>query len=161
MLEQHYLTTLFEPKSVAVIGASDRENSVGQIIFKNILSSGYKGRLYAINPKHETVQEQPSYKSIEEIGAGGLVGDRNQGELRLDKNILTRQPNTSNTAVARGTIRSGRRLLDVRRGRRVVAGANGVPAGGGDAVLDLARDDLEERAENEVHAVNGFLDRQH
>jgi acetyltransferase len=69
MLEQHYLTTLFEPKSVAVIGASDRENSVGNIIFKNILSSGYKGRLYAINPKHDSIQGQPAYKSIEEIGA--------------------------------------------------------------------------------------------
>jgi acetyltransferase len=69
MLEQHYLTTLFEPKSVAVIGASDRENSVGNIIFKNILGSGYKGRLYAINPKHDTIQGQPAYKSIEEIGA--------------------------------------------------------------------------------------------
>ena len=69
MLEQHYLTSLFEPKSVAVIGASDRENSVGNIIFKNILSSGYKGRLYAINPKHETIQGQQAYKSIEEIGA--------------------------------------------------------------------------------------------
>jgi len=69
MLEQHYLTTLFEPKSVAVIGASDRENSVGNVIFKNILSSGYKGRLYAINHKHDTIQGQPAYKSIEEIGA--------------------------------------------------------------------------------------------
>lgn len=69
MLEQHYLTALFEPKSVAVIGASDRENSVGNIIFKNILGSGYKGRLYAINPKHDTIQGQQAYKSIEEIGA--------------------------------------------------------------------------------------------
>jgi len=58
-----------KPKSVAVIGASDRENAVGAVIFKNILSSGYKGRLYAINPKHETIQGQQAYKSIEEIGA--------------------------------------------------------------------------------------------
>jgi acetyltransferase len=69
MLEQHYLTTLFEPKSVAVIGASERENSVGNIIFKNILESGYKGRLYAINPKHESILGVQAYKSIEEIGA--------------------------------------------------------------------------------------------
>ena len=69
MLEHHYLTTLFEPKSVAVIGASDRENSVGNIIFRNLLESGLKGRLYAINPKHETIQGQQAYKSIEEIGA--------------------------------------------------------------------------------------------
>jgi acetyltransferase len=69
MLEQHYLTSLFEPKSVAVIGASERENSVGNILFKNILDSGYKGRLYAINPKHETILGVQSHKSIEEIGA--------------------------------------------------------------------------------------------
>lgn len=69
MLEQHYLTSLFEPKSVAVIGASDKEHSVGGIIFKNILTSGYKGRLYAINPKHDAIQGEPAYKSIEEIGA--------------------------------------------------------------------------------------------
>jgi acetyltransferase len=69
MLEQHYLTALFEPKSVAVIGASERENSVGNVIFRNILSSGYKGRLYPINPKHDTILDQKAYKSIEEIGA--------------------------------------------------------------------------------------------
>ncbi|MQY51069.1 bifunctional acetate--CoA ligase family protein/GNAT family N-acetyltransferase [Rhodocyclus tenuis] len=69
MLEQHYLTSLFEPKSVAVIGASERENSVGAILFRNIVSAGYKGRLYPINPRHETVQGVQAYKSIEEIGA--------------------------------------------------------------------------------------------
>ena len=69
MLEQHYLTSLFGPQSVAVIGASNRENSVGSILFRNILVSGYKGRLYAINPKHQTIQGVESYKTIEEIGA--------------------------------------------------------------------------------------------
>jgi acetyltransferase len=69
MLEHHYLTTLFEPKSVAVIGASDRENSVGNVLFRNILDSGYKGRLYPINPKHDTIQGVQAYKSIEEISA--------------------------------------------------------------------------------------------
>ncbi|AEV26555.1 MULTISPECIES: bifunctional acetate--CoA ligase family protein/GNAT family N-acetyltransferase [Azospira] len=67
--EEHYLTSLFEPKSVAVIGASDRENSVGNIIYRNIVAAGYKGRLYPINPKHDTVQGVQAYKSIEEIGA--------------------------------------------------------------------------------------------
>jgi len=69
MQEQHYLTSLFEPKSVAVIGASDREKSVGNVLFKNILESSYKGRLYPINPKHETIQGVKAYKSIEDIGS--------------------------------------------------------------------------------------------
>lgn len=69
MLERHYLTSLFEPKTVAVIGASERENSVGSVIFRNILDSGYKGRLYPINPKHESIHGITAYKSIEDIGA--------------------------------------------------------------------------------------------
>ncbi|TXI75602.1 MAG: GNAT family N-acetyltransferase [Dokdonella sp.] len=69
MREHHYLTTLFEPKSVAVIGASDRENSVGNVLFTNILNSGYKGRLYPINIAHDTIQGVQAYKTIEEISA--------------------------------------------------------------------------------------------
>ena len=69
MLERHYLTSLFEPKTVAVIGASERENSVGSVIFRSILDSGFKGRLYPINPKHESIHGLAAYKSIEDIGA--------------------------------------------------------------------------------------------
>ncbi|MEY4593431.1 MAG: hypothetical protein RIR18_2326 [Pseudomonadota bacterium] len=69
MSEQHYLSTLFEPRSVAIIGASERENSVGSVIFRNIQSSGYKGRLYPINPKYPLIFGVECHKSIEEIGA--------------------------------------------------------------------------------------------
>ena len=69
MQDLHYLTSLFEPKSVAVIGASDREKSVGNVLFRNIRESGYKGLLYPINHKHETIQGERAYRSIEEIGA--------------------------------------------------------------------------------------------
>ena len=82
MNEQHYLNSLFEPKSVAVIGASNRDNSVGNILFKNIISSGYKGRLYPVNPKHETILEIKAYKSIEDIGA------------RVDLAIIATRPRT-------------------------------------------------------------------
>ncbi len=66
---QHYLSTLFSPKSVAIIGASDRPDSVGYILFRNMLDNGYQGGLYAINPAHKEVQGQRAYASIEEIGA--------------------------------------------------------------------------------------------
>ena len=65
---QHYLSTLFSPKSVAIIGASDRTDSVGAIVFKNMLESGFKGSLYPINPNHKKVQGKKAYASIEEIG---------------------------------------------------------------------------------------------
>ncbi|MGB8076576.1 MAG: acetate--CoA ligase family protein, partial [Gallionella sp.] len=64
---KHYLSTLFEPKSVAVFGASDRADSVGQIVFSNMLQSGFKGLLYPVNSKHAEVQGRRSYVSISDI----------------------------------------------------------------------------------------------
>jgi acetyltransferase len=66
-MDTHYLTSLFTPRKVALFGASDRENSVGGVVFKNLLSSDYKGEIFAINPKHDTVQGVKAYKSLDEI----------------------------------------------------------------------------------------------
>ncbi|MGB4812693.1 MAG: bifunctional acetate--CoA ligase family protein/GNAT family N-acetyltransferase [Methylophilaceae bacterium] len=63
-MSQHHLKSLFAPKSVAVFGASDRVDSIGQIVFQNMLQSGYKGKLYPINPKHTMVQGYPAFPSI-------------------------------------------------------------------------------------------------
>jgi acetyltransferase len=65
---QHYLSSLFSPRSVAVIGASNRPDSVGGVIFKNMLQSGYQGKLFAVNPNHAEIQGQRGYASIEQIG---------------------------------------------------------------------------------------------
>lgn len=55
---QHYLKQLFEPQSVVVFGASDRPDAVGALVFKNMLESGFKGDVYPINVKRDTVQGQ-------------------------------------------------------------------------------------------------------
>jgi acetyltransferase len=64
---KHYLSTLFEPKSVAVFGASDRADSVGQIVFSNMLQSGFKGLLYPVNSNHAEVQGRRSYAALSDI----------------------------------------------------------------------------------------------
>lgn len=64
---KHYLSSLFAPKSVAVFGASDRLDSVGQIVFKNMLESGFKGALYPINIKSPEVQGTRAYATIADI----------------------------------------------------------------------------------------------
>ena len=65
----HYLSPLFTPNSLAVFGASDRKNAVGEVVFRNILSAGYEGKVYAINPNHEQVQGHKAYKQLSEINA--------------------------------------------------------------------------------------------
>jgi len=65
--EQHYLHTLFEPESIAIVGASETPNSIGVTLVRNMLDSGFKGKLFFVNPKHETVFGQKSYPSVDTI----------------------------------------------------------------------------------------------
>ena len=66
-MNQHHLRPLFAPESVAVFGASNRADSVGQIVFQNMLQSGYQGALYPINPAHTEIQGCKAYSSITQI----------------------------------------------------------------------------------------------
>lgn len=69
MRTQHYLTSLFSPRSIAVIGASERPLSVGAVILGNLLDGGYQGKVFPVNPRHATVLGHNCWPSIEEVGA--------------------------------------------------------------------------------------------
>jgi acyl-CoA synthetase (NDP forming) len=49
------LDAIFEPKSVAVIGASTTPGKVGHDIFVNILKGGFTGTLYPVNPNARSI----------------------------------------------------------------------------------------------------------
>lgn len=61
------LKPLFEPKSIALIGASTKELSIGNVIIKNLLHYGFKGPIYPINPKADEVRGIKTYKSILDV----------------------------------------------------------------------------------------------
>src|ERR1035437_4424107 len=52
----HELDSLFKPRSIAIIGASSKELSIGNVIIKNLLHYGYTGKIYPINPKEPTIR---------------------------------------------------------------------------------------------------------
>ena len=58
----------FTPKSVAIVGASEDTTKLGGMLLKNMIDAGYKGKLYAINPKGGVIQGIKAYKSIGEVG---------------------------------------------------------------------------------------------
>jgi acetyltransferase len=64
----HYLHRLFAPKSVAVIGATTRADSVGHRVFTNLLDAGFSGELMAVNPKYTEVGGKPCFPSVKAIG---------------------------------------------------------------------------------------------
>ena len=58
------LNKMFKPDSVAVIGASNTPGKVGYIIIDNIISGGYNGKVYPINPKGGEIQGLKAYENI-------------------------------------------------------------------------------------------------
>ena len=65
---KHYLNKLFEPGSVAVFGASDRKGAVGNLVFRNMIVSGFRGEVFPINPKHSKVQGHRAYPDLNSVG---------------------------------------------------------------------------------------------
>ncbi len=61
------LRLFFNPRAVAVVGASRQRGSIGGEIFHNLLSYGFNGPVYPVNPTTEVVQSVPAYPSVEAI----------------------------------------------------------------------------------------------
>lgn len=59
----------FYPRAVAVVGASNRPNTVGNALVKNLKECGFRGPIYPVNPRHEFVEGLPAYPTVRQIGA--------------------------------------------------------------------------------------------
>jgi acetyl coenzyme A synthetase (ADP forming)-like protein len=63
------LEDLFNPNSIALIGASRQPIKWGSIVLSNIIKGGYKGKVYPINPEAEKIQGLKSYPNIKKVPA--------------------------------------------------------------------------------------------
>ena len=61
------LDKIFNPHRVAVIGASDSPSSVGYTVLRNLIGSGFRGVVYPINPKRESVQGIEAHPDISSL----------------------------------------------------------------------------------------------
>ncbi|HEX5966592.1 MAG TPA: GNAT family N-acetyltransferase [Pyrinomonadaceae bacterium] len=61
------LKLFFEPRGVAVIGASRQRGTIGGEILHNLLSYGFKGPVYPVNPSAKVIQDVPSFPSVEDV----------------------------------------------------------------------------------------------
>ena len=61
------LDSIFNPRSIAVIGASDREGSVGHTLMKNLTQLGYRGEVYPINIRKNEILGFKAFKSLDQL----------------------------------------------------------------------------------------------
>ncbi len=64
---RHPLQPLLAPKSVALLGATERSGALGSIVYRNLAAGGLRGELYAVNPKHASVFGRRAYARLGEL----------------------------------------------------------------------------------------------
>jgi acetyltransferase len=69
-MSQYNLDRIFEPRRVAVVGASEKAGSIGNALMKNLIDGGYKGILLPVNPKYDTVHGLTAVKSVSALETG-------------------------------------------------------------------------------------------
>ncbi len=63
------LKALFNPESIAVIGASKDPKKLGHVLLKNVLDYGFKGGIYPVNPREKAILERKTYSSMSAVPA--------------------------------------------------------------------------------------------
>ncbi len=62
------ISFFFNPRSIAVIGASPIPGKLSYVILENLKKAGFSGNIYPINPKYTSINNHKCYRSIHEIG---------------------------------------------------------------------------------------------
>jgi acetyl coenzyme A synthetase (ADP forming)-like protein len=61
------MNRIMQPRSVAVIGASDEAGKIGNSVMKNLINGGYKGQIIPIHPKSTEIMGYKAYKSVKDV----------------------------------------------------------------------------------------------
>jgi acetate---CoA ligase (ADP-forming) len=61
------LRSIMKPRSVAVIGASNRKGSIGQLVFQSVMQNGFSGIVYPVTPSSKAVMSVRTYNSLMDV----------------------------------------------------------------------------------------------
>jgi acetyltransferase len=61
------LEFMFNPRAVALVGASQKPGSIGAVIAHNLVSAGFKGDIFPVNPKHKSIEGLPVYHDLDRL----------------------------------------------------------------------------------------------
>src|SRR5210317_2033052 len=63
----HWLDRLLNPQSIAIVGASARVGSLAASTHRQLSDSGYRGSIYSVNPRYQSLHGQPCYASLNDL----------------------------------------------------------------------------------------------
>ena len=122
------LNKLFKPKSVALIGASKSQSSVGAVLARNLLKAGFDGPVMPVNPKHQAIEGVLTYPDIASL------------PLTPDLAVISTPPDSVPGIIAEAGARGTKAAVIITAGFGETMGGHGAELQ--DAVLESARPHL-------------------
>jgi len=129
------LDPMLKPRSVAVVGASERPGSVGDQTIRQLISGGFTGRVHPVNPRYEEIHGLKSAPSLTGLGSpvdlAVLAVPNGQLEAEMEKAIEIGARSVAIFASCHGNTVSGQTLRDRLRSRATeaaipICGGNGM-----------------------------------
>ncbi len=62
-----HLSKLFNPGSIAIVGASPKRGKLGHVLLENIEAGGWRGKIFCVNPKHTRIGKHKCYANLSDI----------------------------------------------------------------------------------------------
>ena len=69
-MSQYNLNRIFNPRHIAVVGASEKVGTIGSALMKNLIDGGFSGTVLPVNPKYKTINGQPCFASVSTLEPG-------------------------------------------------------------------------------------------
>lgn len=66
-MTKHHLDSLLKPGSIALMGASSKPGSPGNVLANNVINSEFKGQIYPVNPGYESILNTPCYPDLQSL----------------------------------------------------------------------------------------------
>ena len=129
------LDPMLKARSVAVVGASERPGSVGDLTIRQLISGGFDGAVHAVNPRYETVHGIEAVPSLEDVGSSVdlavLAVANGQLEAEMEKALGIGARSVAIFASCHGEASGG---VSLRDRLRDLANRGGVPICGGNGM---------------------------
>jgi acetate---CoA ligase (ADP-forming) len=122
------IESIFNPSTIAVVGATNRPGSVGLAVFSNLIHGGYQGIIYPVNPKARSVQGVKAYPTVadvpDDIDLAAIVVPAEQVATIVDE--CARKKAKGVIVITAGFKEVGGRGIQLEREVKEVAGKHGI-----------------------------------
>ena len=86
-MTDHRLERMLNPRSIAVVGASQREGSAGYGMIHGLINAGFDGNIFPVNPRYRNIAGLPCHESLADLSQPVDLAMLGVNSVRLEEQL--------------------------------------------------------------------------